>query len=81
MEQVLGGFRPAEQVVDSYNAYYDYEKMVWEDTGDLDVDENTGEPIWAGYRTDLRNVAPEGKKTEVSTLPFSKRSGTGQQTE
>ncbi|MDG3087795.1 N-6 DNA methylase [Vibrio hannami] len=55
MEQVLGGFRPAEKVVDSYNPYYDHLKMKWQDTGDLELDAN-GNPRWAGYRTDLRNT-------------------------
>lgn len=61
MEQVLGGFRPAEKVVDSYNAYYDHLKMKWEDTGDLELDEN-GKPKWAGYRTDLRRTGGTDKK-------------------
>lgn len=56
MEQVLGGFRPVEQVVESYNAWYDHTTMRWEDTGDLELDEE-GNPIWAGYRTDLRNIS------------------------
>ncbi|HAS8328021.1 TPA: SAM-dependent methyltransferase [Vibrio vulnificus] len=55
MEQVLGGFRPAQKVVDSYNAYYDHLKMKWVDTGDLELDQN-GNPKWAGYRTDLRRT-------------------------
>ena len=67
MEQVLGGFRPAEQVVDSYNAYYDYAKMQWQDTGPLTLDDN-GEPEWAGYRTDLRNVG-SGKKPVYHLYP------------
>lgn len=67
MEQVLGGFRPAEKVADEYNAYYDYMKMKWEDTGDLYLDED-GTPKWAGYRTDLRNVST-GKKPEYRLFP------------
>ncbi|MCG7584795.1 class I SAM-dependent DNA methyltransferase [Photobacterium sp. OFAV2-7] len=67
MEQVLGGFRPAEQVVDSYNAYYDHQKMRWEDTGPLTLDKE-GNPLWAGFRTDLRNVAT-GKKAKYELRP------------
>ncbi|MDD5267585.1 MAG: N-6 DNA methylase [Methylococcales bacterium] len=67
MEQVLGGFRPTEKVVDSYNAYYDYLKMKWEDTGDLYLDDD-GTPKWPGYRTDLRNVS-NGKKPEYRLYP------------
>ncbi|MDR8525455.1 N-6 DNA methylase [Shewanella fidelis] len=55
MEQILGGIRPAQKVVDSYNAYYDHLKMKWVDTGNLELDEN-GEPKWAGFRTDLRRT-------------------------
>ena len=69
MEQVLGGFRPAKKVVDSYNAYYDYTKMRWEDTGDLELDEETGEPIWAGYRTDLRRTGGTDRKPVYSLFP------------
>ncbi len=60
MEQVLGGFRPAIQKAVAYNTYYDHVKMAWVDTGDLELD-HKGEPKWAGYRTDLRNVST-GKK-------------------
>ena len=67
MEQVLGGFRPTEKVVASYNAYYDYLKMQWEDTGDLFLDDD-GTPKWPGYRTDLRNVS-NGKKPEYRLYP------------
>lgn len=67
MEQTLGGFRDAELKAESYNAYYDHTKMVWEDIGDLHTDEN-GEPIWAGYRTDLRNVST-GKKPKYELYP------------
>jgi type I restriction enzyme M protein len=67
MEQVLGGFRPAEKVVENYNAYYDHLKMKWQDTGDLELDEN-GEPKWAGFRTDLRDVST-GKKPEYRLFP------------
>ncbi|KAB0651342.1 N-6 DNA methylase [Acinetobacter bohemicus] len=61
MEQILGGFRPAEKTVDSYNAYYDSVKMRWEDTGPLELDAD-GNPKWAGYRTDLRRVGGTDKK-------------------
>lgn len=67
MEQVLGGFRPTEKVAASYNAYYDYVKMKWEDTGDLTLDDD-GTPQWPGYRTDLRNVS-NGKKPEYRLYP------------
>lgn len=67
MEQVLGGFRPAEEVIDSYNAYYDYTKMTWEDTGPLELNED-GSPVWAGFRTDLRNVST-GKKPKYELFP------------
>lgn len=67
MEQILGGFRPAVEVVESYNAYYDYATKAWRDTGPLELDEN-GEPIWAGYRTDLRNVST-GKKPKYDLYP------------
>ncbi len=67
MEQVLGGFRPTQQVVESYNAYYDHVRMAWVDTGDLDKDED-GNPVWAGYRTDLRNVSM-GKKPKYELFP------------
>ncbi len=67
MEQILGGFRPAEQVVQSYNAWYDWTKKVWVDTGDLDKDAD-GNPIWAGYRTDLRKVSG-GKKPRYELHP------------
>ena len=68
MEQVLGGFRPAEKVVDSYNAYYDHLKMKWQDTGDLELDDN-GNPKWAGYRTDLRRTGGTDKKPVYSLHP------------
>lgn len=68
MEQILGGFRPTEQVADSYNAYYDHLKMRWDDTGDLYMDEND-EPIWAGYRTDLRQTGGTDKKPTYSLAP------------
>lgn len=68
MEQVLGGFRPAEKVVDSYNAYYDHLKMKWQDTGDLELDDN-GNPKWAGYRTDLRRTGGTDKKPVYSLQP------------
>ncbi|MFV5264562.1 HsdM family class I SAM-dependent methyltransferase [Acinetobacter courvalinii] len=68
MEQILGGFRPAEKVVDSYNAYYDHIKMRWDDTGDLYLDDN-GEPIWAGYRTDLRKTGGTDKSPFYSLQP------------
>lgn len=48
MEQTLGGFRDTKLKVESYNAYYDHTKQVWEDIGDLYTDEN-GEPLWAGW--------------------------------
>ena len=67
MEQVLGGFRPAEQVVDSYNAWYDHTTLCWVDTGDLELDDD-GNPIWAGFRTDLRNVST-GKKSKYEYTP------------
>jgi type I restriction enzyme M protein len=67
MEQVLGGFRPSEKVVDSYNAYYDHLKKKWVDTGPLELD-SEGNPRWAGYRTDLRNVAT-GKKPAYHLYP------------
>ena len=67
MEQILGGFRPAQQVVESYNAYYNHLKKVWVDTGDLYQDAD-GNPIWAGYRTDLRNVST-GKKAKYALFP------------
>lgn len=65
MEQVLGGFRPAK-TVSEYVAYYDYVKKTWVDTGDLYLDEK-GEPKWAGYRTDLRNVS--NKKPQYRLFP------------
>ncbi|MGM8742131.1 HsdM family class I SAM-dependent methyltransferase [Enterobacter hormaechei subsp. xiangfangensis] len=68
MEQVLGGFRPTKKVVDSYNAWYDHVKMKWQDTGDLELDDN-GEPKWAGYRTDLRQTGGTDKKPFYSLLP------------
>ncbi len=67
MEQVLGGFRDAEEVVTGYNAYYDHIRKEWRDTGPLHLDAN-GEPIWAGYRTDLRNVAT-GKTPRYALYP------------
>ncbi|WCR43829.1 N-6 DNA methylase [Stutzerimonas stutzeri] len=67
MEQVLGGFRPTEKVVDEYVAYYDHLKMKWEDTGDLYLDDD-GAPKWPGYRTDLRNVST-GKKAVYNLFP------------
>lgn len=67
MEQVLGGFRPTEEVFDSYNAYYDHTKMKWQDTGPLELDSN-GEPIWPGFRTDLRNIST-GKKPKYEMTP------------
>lgn len=67
MEQVLGGFRPTEKVVDSYNAYYDHLKMKWQDTGDLYLDDD-GTPKWPGYRTDLRNVS-SGNKPQYHLYP------------
>ncbi|MFL0992984.1 class I SAM-dependent DNA methyltransferase [Vibrio parahaemolyticus] len=68
MEQILGGIRPAQKVVDSYNAYYDHLKMKWVDTGDLELDEN-GNPKWAGYRTDLRRTGGTDKKPVYSLQP------------
>lgn len=68
MEQILGGFRPAEKAVDSYNAYYDYVKMRWEDTGPLELDAD-GNPKWAGYRTDLRRVGGSDKKPLYGLFP------------
>lgn len=68
MEQVLGGFRPAEKVVDSYNAYYDHLKMKWDDTGDLYLNDD-GTPKWAGYRTDLRRTGGTDKKPVYSLFP------------
>ncbi|TNC03774.1 HsdM family class I SAM-dependent methyltransferase [Vibrio diabolicus] len=68
MEQVLGGFRSAKKVVDSYNAYYDHLKMKWVDTGDLELDEH-GNPKWAGYRTDLRRTGGTDKKPVYSLQP------------
>lgn len=65
MEQILGGFRPAVKVMDSYNAWYDHVKMKWQDTGDLELD-NNGEPKWAGYRTDLRRTGGSDKKPVYS---------------
>lgn len=67
MEQVLGGFRPSEKVVVSYNAYFDHLKKKWVDTGPLKLDPD-GNPLWAGYRTDLRNVA-SGKKPAYHLYP------------
>jgi len=67
MEQTLGGFRDAKLTVESYNAYYDHVKKVWEDIGDLYTDEH-GEPLWAGYRTDLRNVSTT-KKPKYELYP------------
>lgn len=67
MEQVLGGFRPAKQVVESYNAWYDHVKKVWVDTGPLELDED-GVPKWAGYRTDLRNIST-GRKPKYHLYP------------
>ncbi|PMM58954.1 HsdM family class I SAM-dependent methyltransferase [Vibrio lentus] len=68
MEQILGGIRPAQKVVDSYNAYYDHLKMKWVDTGDLELDEH-GNPKWAGYRTDLRRTGGTDKKPVYSLQP------------
>jgi type I restriction enzyme M protein len=68
MEQVLGGFRPAEKVVDSYNAYYDHLKMKWDDTGDLYLNDD-GTPKWAGYRTDLRKTGGSDKSPIYSLVP------------
>ncbi|WP_295606574.1 N-6 DNA methylase [uncultured Lamprocystis sp.] len=67
MEQILGGFRPAEQVVQSYNAWYNWAVKAWVDTGDLYKDEH-GEPIWPGFRTDLRKVSG-GKKPRYELHP------------
>jgi type I restriction enzyme M protein len=67
MEQTLGGFRDAQLKAESYNAYYDHTKMVWEDLGDLYTDDD-GKPLWAGYRTDLRNVST-GKKAKYEMYP------------
>ncbi|MFM0265355.1 HsdM family class I SAM-dependent methyltransferase [Paraburkholderia sediminicola] len=67
MEQVLGGFRPAVKVNGEYNAYYDHQKKVWVDTGPLTLDDE-GKPIWAGFRTDLRNVST-GKKATYQLQP------------
>jgi type I restriction enzyme M protein len=67
MEQTLGGFRDAELKVESYNAFYDHAKKTWEDIGDLHTNED-GTPIWAGYRTDLRNVST-GKKAKYELYP------------
>lgn len=67
MEQVLGGFRPTEEVFDSYNAYYDHLKKVWKDTGPLELNED-GSPVWAGFRTDLRNIST-GKKPKYELFP------------
>jgi type I restriction enzyme M protein len=67
MEQTLGGFRDAQLKAESYNAYYDHTKMVWEDLGDLYTDDD-GKPLWAGYRTDLRNVST-GKKAKYEMFP------------
>ncbi|EKO3681236.1 N-6 DNA methylase [Vibrio metschnikovii] len=68
MEQILGGIRPAQKVVDSYNAYYDHLKMKWENTGDLELGDN-GEPKWVGYRTDLRRTGGTDKKPVYSLQP------------
>jgi len=68
MEQILGGIRTAQKVVDSYNAYYDHLKMKWENTGDLELGDN-GEPKWAGYRTDLRRTGGTDKKPVYSLQP------------
>ena len=54
-------------MVESYNAWYDYAKQVWVDTGDLEKDAD-GNPIWAGYRTDLRQVSG-GKKPKYELHP------------
>lgn len=67
MEQVLGGFRPTVKTLDYVHTYYNYAKMKWEDTGDLELDEN-GTPKWPGYRTDLRNVST-GKKAVYNLFP------------
>jgi type I restriction enzyme M protein len=68
MEQILGGFRPAEKVVDSYNAYYDHLKMKWDDTGDLYLNDD-GTPKWAGYRTDLRKTGGTDANPAYSLHP------------
>jgi len=68
MEQILGGFRPAEKTLESYNAYYDYVKMSWQDTGPLELDAD-GNPKWAGYRTDLRPVGGTDKKPLYRLFP------------
>ncbi|GFK34061.1 putative type I restriction enzymeP M protein [Vibrio cholerae] len=68
MEQILGGIRPAQKVVDSYNAYYDHLKMKWADTGDLYLNED-GTPKWAGYRTDLRKTGGSDKNPVYSLQP------------
>ncbi len=67
LEQTLGGFRDTQLKAESYNAYYDHTKMAWEDIGDLYTDDD-GEPVWAGYRTDLRNVST-GKKAKYEMYP------------
>lgn len=67
MEQVLGGFRPTEKVDGDYNAYYDYQNKKWVDTGPLTLDKDAN-PIWAGFRTDLRNVST-GKKAAYKLAP------------
>jgi len=67
MEQVLGGFRPVNKVAGEYNAYYDHQKMMWEDTGPLTLDAK-GNPLWAGFRTDLRKVST-GKKAAYMLQP------------
>ncbi len=66
MEQILGGFRPAE-LKSEYVAYYDSVKKTWQDTGDLYLDDD-GSPKWPGYRTDLRNVST-GKKAVYNLFP------------
>ncbi|MBD1388978.1 N-6 DNA methylase [Neiella sp. HB171785] len=67
MEQTLGGFRDAELKTVSYNAYYDHLKKEWQDVGELHTDDD-GNPIWPGYRTDLRNVST-GKKAKYELYP------------
>jgi type I restriction enzyme M protein len=67
MERILGGFRPIDQVAESYNAWYESVKKVWVDSGDLEKDAD-GHPVWAGFRTDLRNVAT-GKKPRYELHP------------
>lgn len=42
-------------------------KQAWVDTGDLEKDVD-GNPIWAGYRTDLRKVS-DGKKPRYELHP------------